>query len=665
MANLAFTVFELRSRLKNCRPCAGGYVACCPAHDDRVASLSVTVFSDRIRVKCFAGCPTEAVLDRLNLTWDDLYDDATRERRRAERNFHVRPSRPSPEPKPEKPAIDFGPLLEAARALPNHRKKLLDLADELGATPEAREAWADAAEALGVVWLPKSSSLEKHLPHKGRGWKPCWAVPERDADGRIVGLTRRYPTVDGRRADQRAFPGGQRGLIYAGENWHEYGDRSRPILCPEGASDVIAALVCGFLAIGRPSNVGGVEALSRVVSVAPPGHAVIVLGENDRKVKPDGQESWPGRVGMEKTAEKLAQALPSHRVYTQLPRGAKDTRQALAGRAGALSWEEFLTLFESPELCPYEEKRPGGATSPSAAAGRQEECGTILAGLEEPPPASRCRRGPSTLLGHVEDHGRQRCCRHACESWDCPTCRRRNAHRWAVHLAGRMTEAVRPRTQIDADNDNAIASTLHVARLRREDFDRSLSRQVQRIKVTKDGHVAHAEWAALETTPGHLLVIVAIPKGGRVPARLEPLELAEAGRLLVEWCGQMHAAVCALSKKNAHARPVRTSRGWQLDRPEPTHEWKLITTIDCRDVDAVARTIAAHGGVILREIEASDGTPGRQLPSLAWLVEYRLEPERQQKLTFALAMLDADGEPFSRASRADAESPPPEWCAAN
>lgn len=51
----------------------GGWMACCPAHDDKNASLHVTLGNDgRILLKCHAGCETSAVLGAMGLTFKDI-----------------------------------------------------------------------------------------------------------------------------------------------------------------------------------------------------------------------------------------------------------------------------------------------------------------------------------------------------------------------------------------------------------------------------------------------------------------------------------------------------------------------------------------------------------------------------------------------------------------
>ena len=50
------------------------WLAKCPSHDDRQASLSVSQASDgTILIKCFAGCTAEAIVERLGLKMADLF----------------------------------------------------------------------------------------------------------------------------------------------------------------------------------------------------------------------------------------------------------------------------------------------------------------------------------------------------------------------------------------------------------------------------------------------------------------------------------------------------------------------------------------------------------------------------------------------------------------
>jgi len=59
---------------------ARGWTARCPAHDDRGPSLSIgTGRDDRVLVRCFAGCSTEAIVAALGLTMAALFAPDTRQ----------------------------------------------------------------------------------------------------------------------------------------------------------------------------------------------------------------------------------------------------------------------------------------------------------------------------------------------------------------------------------------------------------------------------------------------------------------------------------------------------------------------------------------------------------------------------------------------------------
>ena len=77
-----------RLRERDCRPRGSGrqWSACCPGHDDRNPSLSVTEGADGVvLVRCHTGCPQEHIVNALDLAFADLAPV-------------VRPLRPTPEP---------------------------------------------------------------------------------------------------------------------------------------------------------------------------------------------------------------------------------------------------------------------------------------------------------------------------------------------------------------------------------------------------------------------------------------------------------------------------------------------------------------------------------------------------------------------------------------
>lgn len=116
-------VHELLGRLQDVTQTNSGWVALCPAHDDRNPSLSVGVAPDgKILLHCFAGCPIERIVAALGLRMTDLFPEA--------RNGAVRNGRPPAKPRPLSVAA-----LAKAKRLPADFLRSLGLRD----TPDGVE----------------------------------------------------------------------------------------------------------------------------------------------------------------------------------------------------------------------------------------------------------------------------------------------------------------------------------------------------------------------------------------------------------------------------------------------------------------------------------------------------------------------------------------------
>lgn len=74
------TAVEIAERL-HARRSGAGWAACCPAHDDRTPSLSVTERDSRILLHCHAGCSVDSVLAAAGLQMKDLFLDASDDER--------------------------------------------------------------------------------------------------------------------------------------------------------------------------------------------------------------------------------------------------------------------------------------------------------------------------------------------------------------------------------------------------------------------------------------------------------------------------------------------------------------------------------------------------------------------------------------------------------
>ena len=173
---------SILSRLRKVRKSGQGWTACCPAHDDKNASLSVKVTeTGRLLAYCHAGCSFEAILESLGLG---------RER-----------FTPSPRP------IETGPSKE-----------------QLEAQGKAVRLWTNARPAnKDHTYLIRKNIL----PHHARQIGDSLVIPLQDSGGNIWNLQFIHP--DGTKRFLRA--GATKGLftvigdptetgrLYLGEGW--------------------------------------------------------------------------------------------------------------------------------------------------------------------------------------------------------------------------------------------------------------------------------------------------------------------------------------------------------------------------------------------------------------------------------------------------------------
>jgi hypothetical protein len=170
------------------------------------------------------------------------------------------------------------------------------------------------AELAAAFGLPESALGRLDVGFSPNDYSgPCWTFPEVDAGGAIVGILRRF-----RVGEKKALKDSKRGLIVP-RGWKE---ASGPLLLVEGPSDVAAAVAMGLAAVGRPSNVGGIDHLAALLKDWPADREIIVVGEFD----PNDKGQWPGRDGAIKTATELSRKLGRAIAWTMPPDKAKDLR---------------------------------------------------------------------------------------------------------------------------------------------------------------------------------------------------------------------------------------------------------------------------------------------------------------------------------------------------
>ena len=204
--------------------------------------------------------------------------------------------------------------------------------------PHARKWFMNQVESIErlatILGVEKDALDMLHVGYDDR--EKCWIFPERNGEGLTVGVTRRFE--DGKKL---CAIGSRRGLTYA-DDWSDW---PGPCYIVEGASDVAAGLTIGLCVVGRPSNVGGIEYLTKLLVEFP--RAIIVLGERDKRdhdtLKPQMQvghdedchgcpRCWSGLYGAELTAENLRKRLNREVSISFPPDHAKDLRAWLNER---------------------------------------------------------------------------------------------------------------------------------------------------------------------------------------------------------------------------------------------------------------------------------------------------------------------------------------------
>lgn len=308
----------------------------CPYHkggDEENASFGVTIRDNgQILLNCFRGCRPEHYWPVLGITNADVAPDSL-----PRLHDPARPARRDDRTPPEEWEV-----------------RCAAWAEFFAKSSAARSTLAQA------LTLPESVLNE--LPGVGV-WNdhkkgPCWTFPERDSQGRVVGVGLRFR--DGKKL---SAPGSARGLSLP-LGWK---DRPGPLYLVEGPSDTLAMSAAGLAAIGRPSNVGGVKLLAELIRAEVPADRRLVwLGENDRK--PDA--SWPGRDESRKAAAKLAAEI-GRTVEFALPPNAheKDMRAWFTGLVlDGCQWEEMAARVEmflkTVPIAPARLKKP--ATIPTS-----------------------------------------------------------------------------------------------------------------------------------------------------------------------------------------------------------------------------------------------------------------------------------------------------------
>lgn len=167
----------------------GGWMACCPAHDDHNPSMHVNVGADgRILVKCYAGCTTEDICAALGLKLRDLMADDGRGAKKSKRDARAVKGGA----KSGKVAKVAGPVAAAKKKRPSKHVCYYDYKREDGAIvfrvdrrvyidakggktfvqmspdPNSKTGWAFGVARQGVDYIPFQLPLIRKAAESGK-----------------------------------------------------------------------------------------------------------------------------------------------------------------------------------------------------------------------------------------------------------------------------------------------------------------------------------------------------------------------------------------------------------------------------------------------------------------------------------------------------------------
>jgi len=67
------SIHEITQKLNGVRKGHNGFIARCPAHEDKKQSLKIDETGGKVLLRCYAGCPTESIVKAMGIEWKDFF----------------------------------------------------------------------------------------------------------------------------------------------------------------------------------------------------------------------------------------------------------------------------------------------------------------------------------------------------------------------------------------------------------------------------------------------------------------------------------------------------------------------------------------------------------------------------------------------------------------
>jgi hypothetical protein len=249
---VGMTVSDILGRLERVRKSGTGWVARCPAHDDRDPSLSISEGDDgRILMNCFASCTVESICAALHINVSGLFSE--------NRNG---PAHPPKGKSAERPRFE-GTEADVDR-----------MQVDLARSRQVQDYIESRGVSLRVAADLKWGAATWRFPDPQGQWVEKLAVTFLHyVSGKLVGI--KFKTIDGTKLFSQ-MPGSSTDGLYA---LGQLDPNADDVLILEGPEDAALAISCGFNAVAI--NDAGAKVLGSDVASLCRHQRLFLVGDQD------------------------------------------------------------------------------------------------------------------------------------------------------------------------------------------------------------------------------------------------------------------------------------------------------------------------------------------------------------------------------------------------
>jgi hypothetical protein len=250
---------EVLAKLERVRKVRGGWVARCPAHEDRNPSLSLTVKEGKVLIHCHAGCTFESICVAIGIKTSDLFLN----------------NRPGPAPaRPRTAAIPKANRSVRSQKFGGTEEDVERMHRDLVKNSQVQMYINSRGISLSVAEKLRWGATKWRFRNDQGRWveKLALAVPHY-REGKLVGI--KFKTIDGTKLFSQLPGSSIEGLYALGQLDPNAGD----VLVLEGPEDAALAISHGFNAVAINAAHAGVPASD--IAVLCQQARIFLIGDQD------------------------------------------------------------------------------------------------------------------------------------------------------------------------------------------------------------------------------------------------------------------------------------------------------------------------------------------------------------------------------------------------